>query len=155
MMLRREVVLNGGMFDETLTTGEDWEVWLRLVHRVRFGSWHEPMAIYTKHAGAMTANREFMQKAWCEAMLRHARQLPELGVGGADRARARAALRRQLFGYAYTAYDRGDYPAARQRFGRALSEGGFSPLAAVFWVVCTLPGPFPRLVRRAKQAVTG
>ena len=155
MMLRREVVLDAGMFDETLVTGEDWEVWLRLVHRVRFGAWHEPMAIYTKHDGAMTANREFMQKAWCEALLRHARQAPGLGVGSADRRLLRAAIRRQLFGYAYTAYDRGDYRTARERFGRALRDGPFSPTAAALWAVCALPNPLPRLVRRVKQVVTG
>jgi glycosyltransferase involved in cell wall biosynthesis len=152
VVLRRDAVLTHGMFDETVWWAEDWEVWLRMLWSVDFAIWHEPMAIYTKHAGAATTDLERMSKAWCEALLAHRRKIPN--VSSASKVLRDQAIRDHLFLRAYLAFEREDYKAARERATAALKQSGFSTKAAVLWVVSTLPEPLPNLVRKAKRFVT-
>ncbi len=149
VVLRREAVLAHGMFDESVWWAEDWEVWLRMLWAVDFAIWHEPMAIYTKHAGAATTDVERMSKAWCAALLAHRRKVPNVSEESA--AIRDQAIRNHLFLRAYLAYEREDYRTARQRFADALKEGGFSASAAALWAVSTLPHPLPALIRKARR----
>jgi peptidoglycan/xylan/chitin deacetylase (PgdA/CDA1 family) len=51
-LVRRDLVLAAGGFDESLTTCEDWDLWLRLARMgARFRSIPEPLARYHVHAG--------------------------------------------------------------------------------------------------------
>ena len=149
IVLRREAVLEHGMFDETVWWAEDWETWLRMTWIVKFGIWHEPMSIYIKHPGAATADFERMNKAWCDALLANRRKLPNISADA--EAIRNDAIREQLFARGYLAYDRADYREARSRFATALKHGGFSLRTAVFWTVCSLPEPLAGLGRKTKR----
>lgn len=55
MLLRREVVVAAGGFDETLSFTADWELWLRLASRgCRFAGVPQPVAVYRIHARSMS-----------------------------------------------------------------------------------------------------
>ena len=151
VILRREVVSQHGLFNPALLSTGDWEVWLRLIHQTRFAYSMEPLAIYTKHAGAMTADREFMQQGWCDTLLTHAKL--GLALAPEDRSRLDQALRNHLFSHAYLAYDGHDYSLARRRFAKVIYESGFEWPSALYWLICALPKPIPRMVRRLKNLI--
>lgn len=43
-----------GLFDENLTTAEDWDLWLRLAVRYRFGNINRPLRLYRKDIASLT-----------------------------------------------------------------------------------------------------
>lgn len=49
-LLRRQVVLDCGGFDERLPFAEDWDLWLRLARQVRFAKLNWPPVMYRQHA---------------------------------------------------------------------------------------------------------
>jgi cellulose synthase/poly-beta-1,6-N-acetylglucosamine synthase-like glycosyltransferase len=152
IVLRREAVLSHGMFDETVWWAEDWEVWLRMMWKVRLAFWHEPMAIYTKHAEAATTDEDRMVKAWCDALRANCRKMPDVSAPAA--AIRRATLRYHLFHRGYLAFLKGNYQGARQRFSEALRHGGFSLRVAALWLACLMPPPLIAGLRKAKASVT-
>lgn len=86
-MVRREPVERAGGFDETLTSAEDWDLWLRLSKRgLLWGYVDQPLAEYRVRTDAMHGNASRM----CENRLRVLDKTfadPELP---ADLARARS-----------------------------------------------------------------
>ncbi|HLG71818.1 MAG TPA: glycosyltransferase [Chloroflexota bacterium] len=55
-MVRRDLLLQVGLFDESLTQSQDWELWLRLAKVTRFLLIPEPLVIYRMHGENMTRN---------------------------------------------------------------------------------------------------
>lgn len=56
--VRRTTLLAAGGFDETLRVGEDWECWLRLLHRgARAGYVERPLLRYRVDGAGLTADR--------------------------------------------------------------------------------------------------
>ena len=58
VMIRRDVYLALGGFDEKIQFGEDWEFWLRLASRYKSARVSEPLGIYRRHAGNQSGNYE-------------------------------------------------------------------------------------------------
>lgn len=57
VVARRDALLQAGLFDEALSTGEDFELWLRLVHRGGRLVYHRrPLWRYRKRPGSLTTN---------------------------------------------------------------------------------------------------
>jgi hypothetical protein len=71
--------------------------------------------------------------------------------GDADWVRQR--LRHHQFGFAYGAYDRGDYPEARRRFGTLLRDSGPQLAGAAYWLLSALPFGLAGRVRQLKRRV--
>ena len=56
--VRREAVLEAGGFDESLSTADDWDLWLRLLPRGRFARAGRATAGYRRRAGALSTDLE-------------------------------------------------------------------------------------------------
>ena len=147
---RRQLVVDVGMFDPNLKAAEDWELWLRLLHKCPFAFHPEPMAIYTRHADQMTKDTDRMKKAFWDVLRLHSHRVAR---GPAEEVLLHRAIRDNAFSYGYVAYDRHDYQAARRRFGQAIGENGLDFRTGVYWLLSALPGPFTRFVRRRKGLI--
>ena len=83
MVIRRDVILEAGMYDESLRFAEDWDMWMRLAYRwPGIGYTKEPIALYNlDRPGSLmlaTPSAEKM-KVNCELMDRHIRLARDSG----------------------------------------------------------------------------
>jgi glycosyltransferase involved in cell wall biosynthesis len=153
ILQRREVVFNAGLFDPENKEIGDWELWLRMIPRTTFAYWPEPLAIYTRHADNMTNNLDGMRRAFWETLDRYQRK--SISLEPAERLLLQQCVQENLFSYAYHAWDRGDYPAARTRFARLVRDHGFSFRAAGYWLLAALPFGTAGGLRRIKHLLAG
>jgi glycosyltransferase involved in cell wall biosynthesis len=63
VLLRREVVVRAGTFDEDLATGEDWLFFLRAATIGPFVFLPEPTVLYRRHAGQVRSDPAAMEEA--------------------------------------------------------------------------------------------
>ena len=124
VMARRAVLLQMGLFDETLRASEDLDMWLRLLHKGgRIGYHKQVLARYRRREGQITANEVNFatNKSVCVARLQQ-----KLGELPPPRERALARLREETDAYLHLykskdALRRGD-PAAAQAELRIANE---------------------------------
>ncbi|MEM9563709.1 MAG: glycosyltransferase [Actinomycetota bacterium] len=107
VVVRRQVLLDLGGFDESVSHGADWAMWLELLlagGRITFVD--RPLSVYVVHPGSASADRVAMLQGSIEFLTRAGRR-PDLPRGGAavvaesldalgrdlDRARLGAAVR--------------------------------------------------------------
>jgi glycosyltransferase involved in cell wall biosynthesis len=148
-IMRRELVTRAGGFDVELAGAADWELCQRLANDAVFGFWHEPLSIWYQHPGCMSHNGDHMSEDCCLALEKVREKCTSLQP--AERRLVDGRLRYLRFGHAYTAYDRGDYRAARRRFGELLRRCGFEFRSALFWGLCCLPFGLARRLRSLKH----
>ncbi len=55
-LVRRNLILDAGGFNEDMTNAQDWEMWVRLASRYPFIYIHEPLALYRYVPNAMHTN---------------------------------------------------------------------------------------------------
>jgi glycosyltransferase involved in cell wall biosynthesis len=148
MVLRREIIDQVGPFDPFPYGAEDWHFFLRLALRYDFYYCEAlPVSAYIQHSTNMTMNQDRMNDGFCKAL---SRLLEEPGLTANERSHVKNHLKRCEFGYAYPAYDRGDFQAARERFSDCLRSGfGWKPF--FYWLACQLPGPVLKGARSLKQ----
>ena len=151
MIVKREVFEAVGPFDETLCGAADWNLCLRLAHRHTFGFWNDSLAVYAKHEGGMSNDTDGMCREFCMALKNLRNQSP---LDRSERRLVDKHLRHHMFGYAYRAYDRGDYREAKTRFAELLKT---LPEARAFayWSFTNLPGGVARMLRGAKRKADG
>lgn len=58
VMVRRELLLAAGGFDESIRMCEDWEMWARLGEKVRYGAVEQPMVYYQITPGSLSSHVE-------------------------------------------------------------------------------------------------
>jgi glycosyltransferase involved in cell wall biosynthesis len=149
-VVRREAFAAVGLFDPTLCGAADWHLWLRMASRSTFAFREQPLGIYTRHDACMSNDHDGMKREFCLTL----KKLLAPGALGSDgnRSLVRERLRHHLFGYAYDAYDRGEYAEARRRFAGLLRDGGPELRGAIYWLLTALPfhmaGPLRRFKRR-------
>ncbi len=148
MVMRREVVDQIGPFDPFPDGAEDWHFFLRLALRYDF-SYCDGLSVaaYVQHSTNMTKDQDRMNAGFCKAI---ARLLEEPGLTPAERADVINHRLRCQFGYAYPAYDRGDFRAASERFFDCL-RSGFAWQPFCYWLACQLPAPVLKGARSLKQ----
>ena len=148
MVLRREIVDQMGPFDPVPFGAEDWHFFLRLALRYDF-FYCEAISVstYLQHSTNMTKDVDRMNDGFCKAL---SRLLEEPGLTANERSHVTSHLKRCKFGYAYPAYDRGDYHAASQRFSDCL-QLGFAWKPFFYWLACQLPAPALARARSLKQ----
>jgi glycosyltransferase involved in cell wall biosynthesis len=151
-ILRREAFAAAGGFDPSLCGAADWELWLRMAHRVTWGYMAEPLAVYTRHLDNMSSNFDTMTAEFAQA-LRNV--LAKCDLSPADRGYVRERLAAQLFNHAYLAYDRGDRATARRRFAAAIRAGDRRPYTLALAASCYLPGWLAGGLRRLKRVAKG
>lgn len=150
VIMRREVFANSGGFNPKLRGAADWDLWLRLATQHHFAYFDQPLAIYTRHLDNMSSDKDHMSLEFCQAL---SNTLKNCQLDKADADHIRSRLRHHLFEYAYLAYDRGDVPEARRRFGSAIQSGDLSPRTLALATACLFPGWAVRGLRRAKQKI--
>jgi len=148
VLLRRDV-LGGDEFLAGLHHAEDWDLWLRLAARTRFGYIDEALTDYRVHDTNATRLEEQMLAGMLTAL---------------DRAIARTAdpaLRRPAYGrrreivaaLAHTAYERDDIDRARLFFRQA--RPALDSLGWARYVAVSLPAAVRRPARRCWRRLRG
>jgi glycosyltransferase involved in cell wall biosynthesis len=75
-LIRRTQLIEAGGFDETLTSGEDWDCWLRLAAHRSFMLVPQADVLYRKSAGSMSRNTVRMEKNILQVIERAFTQAP-------------------------------------------------------------------------------
>ena len=60
-MMRRELVMDVGGYEEGRRVGADTELWIRLLHRTRFANLPQIMYLYRQHAAALSTASKALQ----------------------------------------------------------------------------------------------
>ncbi|MFN8487854.1 MAG: glycosyltransferase [Caldilineaceae bacterium] len=63
IVLRRDVIMAAGLFDQKLRSCEDWDLWLRIGAKTHFMGLEEPLVLYRLHNSSLSANVVGMQQA--------------------------------------------------------------------------------------------
>lgn len=58
VMIKREAINEVGYFDETMWTGEDWDLWIRVSKKYKIGFINKPLAVYRYNIDGMSKNIE-------------------------------------------------------------------------------------------------
>lgn len=77
LMLRREILINAGLFDESMPSFQDFDMWLRCLPLGPFGCVAQPLVRFVQHDGDRTsvnitrrmAGLNAIEKKWSSAML--------------------------------------------------------------------------------------
>jgi glycosyltransferase involved in cell wall biosynthesis len=108
-LIRRECFDTVGLFDETLRSAEDWDMWIRLSRHYQFDFVPEALIQYRMHGSQMSSKLATMSRYQLEVMERAFREDP---IDGGDVALKQRAL-------AYIHFDAGDGYLALREFAQA------------------------------------
>lgn len=149
-LVRREALLEAHGFDDAVFPSEDWELILRLAHKYPFA--FMPDSVVAAHAdgGYFSPNEDRMNGGFIRVLAQLNRKLD---LSAEEHAFIANELKGLSHDWAYLAYDRGDLPAARQRFAQAMRYSGVRPLPLAYWLLCHLPANVVRQIRNCKQAL--
>ena len=86
VMVRRELFEKAGLFDETLDSLEDIDMWMRLAAISDYACIPQPLAVILKHPDSMSRNLEVMREAAIQVMRKNRSLLPVLLQTGYWRA---------------------------------------------------------------------
>jgi glycosyltransferase involved in cell wall biosynthesis len=127
-LVRRECFPKLGLFDETMSCAEDWELWLRFLHHgCRFDAIDEPLMIYHATPDALSADARKSLAA--ESLLRD-RYVPLLPTWW-DRLRVRSRFNARMFRNAALGFrQRGHLGEAFSAMLRSLTANPFRPSTA-------------------------
>jgi glycosyltransferase involved in cell wall biosynthesis len=141
VMIRRNVFDAVGGFDESLRTGEDYDLWLRVAQDWRCVWLNEPVAWYRLHKGGTTrVPRE--EPNQYQVVLRSMKRFGAKGKHGAvlPGHLLKQRLYRLCFDHAYLHLQRGKAAIAQQYFFRALQHSVWHPKAWAYLVFTKLDG---------------
>jgi hypothetical protein len=149
LLVRRESFRRSGGFDPALRGAADWEFFMRMTagYSVAFSA-GEPLALYEKHAEGMSTDSAHMETDFglaLEAVLKKCDLPSEV------RSHVEQRVRDQWFGFAYAAYDAGDFQTARARLKHLQDLGLAGARERAYLALMTLPKGIARAVRRLKQ----
>ncbi len=138
-LIRREILFEVGLFDETLCQHEpeDWDMWLRIAERYPVGLLNSPLVYYRRHPSSLTA-REAPLKALDGQLAIIERAItrnPERLRPFADRAKAKCYV---LAGQAFA--NDGNSAEARKMFNHAIRLAPKNKDTYLYWLSC-LAGP--------------
>lgn len=143
--VRREVLRGIGGFDEGLASSEDLDLWLRIARRHGCAFLDIVGHSYRRHSGSLMHEASDRHPLARIEVMR--RQLDQR-TNGRERRLIRYWLGRNYCSLGYLNEQRGDWPAARDYYGRALLARP-APLAAWGWLKSLTCG---RLHRRGSRA---
>lgn len=124
-----------GLFDESLRTGEDYDLWLRATHRFRVAKLARTLALYRIHPQSVTAVEQRENNEY-RVLMRALERLGHCGTGGrrVDRMELDRRLSRLCFDHGYRHYRRGDVRIAFDAFRLALRHSDFRPKTLAYCV---------------------
>ncbi len=141
---RRATLLSSGLFDESLATAEDFDLWLRIVkHGYKITFTRQTLLHVRVRAGSLSSNKDWMYRDFLRVLDKAERMQP---LSDAEQKairdmRANYQARIELY-EGRMAFFRGDTRAALQRIGAANTHFRSLKLAAVLWGLRL----FPRLL---------
>jgi glycosyltransferase involved in cell wall biosynthesis len=138
-MVRRSVIDTVGAFDESLVTGEDYDLWLRVSHQFRAAEIDRTLAYYRINSSS-TTNVPRKDNNEYKVLLK---TLANFGPTGQDGIEAPAgALRERFFqlcfSHGYFHIRSGDALVAQEAFGLALTHAPFRPKVWAYWLLATM-----------------
>ncbi len=71
VLVRRATIVEAGMFDEQLTSLEDWDLWLRISARYSLQGIAEPLVFYRVYAGSMSTDAARMHANRIAVLTKH------------------------------------------------------------------------------------
>jgi glycosyltransferase involved in cell wall biosynthesis len=117
-MVRRELFDQVGLFDETLSACEDWDMWIRIAQRSEFAYVDRVLAKYRVHATNMSRDHERMMTNGLR-VLEKAFSAP--GLAPEIRRLRRSIISRRYADYALHCFYAGRYEQARREAIRAIT----------------------------------
>ncbi len=136
VVVKRDVLVKAGMFDESLEVTEDWDLWLRILRKERFIYLDEPL-VYKR----VRVDGSLPVKTWrhnCIVMEKFyaslSREEREKLKSVLDKTRMRVFLR-----YATAMLHEGNSKRAREYFRKALSVKPFYPKALFRYALTFIP----------------
>ena len=136
VLLRRWCVEEVGLFDETMRSHEDIELWLRLCHRWKVAGVREPLVNRRQGAQNMTANpalrAEYGVKTYKKA-------LRIAGLTEAERAALQGRLRQAHFELAYYLFEIGEGRLCREHLRQSLVRRRWDARARKYYLLSLLP----------------
>ena len=71
MLLRKSIVLEAGLFDQSLRSCEDWDLWLRLLPEIEIVGSPKILVRYRIHGSSLSTNVEGMHQAAQAVIQKH------------------------------------------------------------------------------------
>lgn len=152
VLVRREALLQVGLFDEAFYCGEDFDLWLRLSLRYRFAAVEDVLHLRRVHGTNISCNPWGRVTAGLKAYEKLERYAPTM----APNTRWRKLLRRRKApllreqGALYLAG--GELLLARGSWTRSL-RSSFSTTVAVYWLASFLPQLWVEALRNWKRRI--
>lgn len=92
VVVRRSVLDEVGLFDLTLMSAQDWDLWLRIAHKHPLSRLDEVFAHYRVHPGGMTRNWRRSRAEARTVLQRHDHPLVATGLARADTLASHQAI---------------------------------------------------------------
>lgn len=148
-MIRRSVLDAVGNFDEELTTGEDYDFWLRVSRCFPAAKLNRTLAYYRMHSLSTThiprkENNEY--RVLCKALEQYGSRGPD--GSQADDHRLQERLYRLCFNHGYLHYWQGDAAIARAAFWNAIHYAKLEPRAWIYLLLAAVRMWFGIKVKR-------
>jgi glycosyltransferase involved in cell wall biosynthesis len=138
-LIRREILFEVGLFDDTLARHEpeDWDMWLRIAERYPVGLVNIPLVYYRRHPNSLTMREDHLiaLKGQLAIVERAITRNPERLRPYDDRAKAKCYV---LAGQAFA--NDGNSAEARKMFNNAIRLAPKNKDAYLYWLSC-LAGP--------------
>ncbi len=152
-IVKRTAIEQAGWYDESLCTGEDRDLWLRIARFGRYSWCSTEVARIRLHRDQLTdprrANERFVnthatfKKLWLER-----------GYSFRQRKAIRKAWADLLWNWGYYWFSQGDIQISRAKFREGLSINRNSVKNLAYYAATWIPGPCIRLIRAAKARMS-
>ncbi len=151
VLIRRDCLLDVGLFDENLHGPEDFDLWLRLSLKSRVAFTPEPLVIRRVHGRNLTEDDENM----VAESLKMWEKVKKFEILRGQRQWRRVIRKREARLYwsrGYYFFERNQPAAARASWAKGL-RSSFSALMAAYWTVTLLPERWVITLRRAVRRI--
>lgn len=138
LLVRRDALLQVGLFDEHIYCGEDLDLWLRLSLRYRLGVVNENLVLRRIHAHNLTRDPWTLRTGLIQVYEKLERNASTLAAGTEWRKvlrKKKAPLLREQ-GAVYLV--RGEFLLARESWAKCF-RASHSPIVAAYWLLSFLP----------------
>jgi len=140
-MVRRDLLLDVGGFDEGLDSAEDYDLWIRLSFRAPMIAIDEPVLLRRRHPGNLSADRGRNARAWLSILARLQSERPGFARDHRDALRRAFAKEHHRLGRALLrSGDPDDVAEGRRHVREALRRSPWFPRAWRTWLVARMRG---------------
>lgn len=157
VMIRREYLQRVGSFDESLRSGEDYHMWLRLARHYQFGYIDRPLLMYRQHPGMTTRTLGSASALpdgvpWEAVVIEKIVELYPEAVRELGASTVRQRLARTHFFLGCRRLAENDHRQARQSLGRALRYWRWELRYHIFYLASLFtPAQLARLKRLVRK----